>query len=260
MIREFAQETLSERVLPLKKSAIIVKYIMISRKIIKSLVEMSDPAKACSYARFFQTHKGGYGEGDRFYGITVPAQKAVAKKYYKETGIEDLAVLLKDPYHEVRLTALMIAVEKFKKADEKEKKALFGLYLKNTRFINNWDLVDCSAPKIVGAWLFDKDRAVLYKLALSKDLWERRIAVIASFYFIRMGEPQDALKICEILLGDEHDLIHKACGWMLREIGGRDMKAERDFLDKHKKVMPRTMLRYAIEKFPEELRLSYLRK
>src|SRR3989344_3550278 len=206
----------------------------------KDLQAESDPLKKKGLSRFFKTGKGEYGEGDIFLGVTVPKIRRVAKKY-KDVSLDEIRTLLRSLIHEERLTALLILVENFRKADETEKTEIFNLYLKNTKYINNWDLVDLSASRIVGEFLKDKPVDILYTLAKSKSLWERRIAIIS-----------------KILLTDRHDLIHKAVGWMLREVGKRSFKTEEGFLKKHYKKMPRTMLRYSIEKFPEKLRLRYL--
>lgn len=219
--------------------------------------------RAKTYQWFFKTGKGEYGEGDLFYGITVPVQRKIAKHFYLDLTLADLSKTLQSKYHEDRFTSLEALVMKFDfavaKKDEKSQKTIYDLYLKSTKYINNWDLVDTSAEYIVGKYLQDKPRAVLMKLAKSKSLWERRIAMIACFHFIRQKDFKDALQIAETLLKDEHDLIHKAVGWMLREIGNRELNTELSFLDKHTLKMPRTMLRYAIERFPEKLRLKYLK-
>jgi 3-methyladenine DNA glycosylase AlkD len=217
----------------------------------------SNPEKAKFLQRFFKTGKGEYAEGDVFLGIVVPVQRQIAKKY-TELLFEDLEKLITSKYHEERLIALLILVERFKKAKEDEKEKIVKFYLDNRKGINNWDLVDLSAPKILGEYLFDKDRKILFRFAKSNDLWEKRIAVLSTFTFIKNNDFNDTLKIFEILLNDKHDLIHKAVGWMLREIGKIDLKTEENFLRKHYKAMPRTMLRYAIEKFPEKKRKAYL--
>jgi 3-methyladenine DNA glycosylase AlkD len=228
----------------------------------QDLKGMADPEKAKQCARYFKTGKGEYGEGDVFLGLTVPQQREIAKKY-QDMSLNELQELLSSKIHEHRLISLLILAYRFKdkKISEKEKREIFVFYLKNAERgrINNWDLVDLSAPNIVGRHLFDKDRKILYKLAKSHNLWERRIAVLACFAFIRENDFKDALKIAELLLDDKHDLMHKAVGWMLRELGKRNLKVEEKFLKKHYKKMPRTMLRYAIEKFEEEKRLRYLR-
>ena len=223
----------------------------------KDLQAESDPLKKKGLSRFFKTGKGEYGEGDIFLGVTVPKMRRVAKKY-KDVSLDEIRTLLRSLIHEERLTALLILVENFRKADETEKTEIFNLYLKNTKYINNWDLVDLSASRIVGEFLKDKPVDILYTLAKSKSLWERRIAIISTFQFIWEGRFAETLKISKILLTDRHDLIHKAVGWMLREVGKRSFKTEEGFLKKHYKKMPRTMLRYSIEKFPEKLRLRYL--
>lgn len=222
------------------------------------LRELGNPERAKLSGRYFKTGPGQYGEGDVFLGLTTPQVGTVIKKYRKLDMPETLK-LLDSPVHEDRTTAISILVYQFEKGDETKRKQIFDLYLANTKHINNWDLVDISAPKIVSGYLLDKDRKVLYKLAKSENLWERRIAIMGTFGFIRQGDFEDTLAISELLLPDKHDLIHKAVGWMLREVGKLDREAEEKFLKAHIKVMPRTMVRYAIEKFPEDLRLKYLR-
>jgi 3-methyladenine DNA glycosylase AlkD len=214
--------------------------------------------KANVLQRFFKTGPGEYGEGDIFYGIVVPLQRSIAKKY-KDLALADIKVLLDSPVHEERLIGLMILVEQVKKAGELKRKEIFNFYHKNRKRINNWDLVDLTADRISGSYLFDKDKSILYRLAESDNIWERRIAVMSTFHFIKNNSFDDALGISEKLLNDKHDLIHKAVGWMLREIGNRDLNTEEGFLLKHYKNMPRTMLRYAIEKFPEPKRQAYLK-
>ena len=218
----------------------------------------ADPKQAVILQRFFKTGKGEYGEGDVFYGIKVPVQRTIAKKF-SELALPDLRKLLGSKIHEERLIAAFILVGRYKKAEGKKKKEIFEFYLKNRKGINNWDLVDLTAPKIIGLHLLDKEKDLLYKLAKSKDLWDKRIAIISTQAFIREHFFEDTLSISEILLHDKHDLIHKAVGWMLREIGNRDLRTEEEFLIKHYKSMPRTMLRYAIEKFPEQKRIKYLK-
>ena len=223
------------------------------------LQSLKSPDKNKILQRFFKTGPGEYGEGDIFLGLTVPQQRQVAKKY-KELDFTSLQKLLNSKIHEYRQVALFILVEQFQKADEVTQIQIFNFYLKNTKHINNWDLVDLSAPKIVGIYLLDKkpQRKILYKLVKSENLWEKRIAIISTYTFIKNKELEDTLKISQILLGDKHDLIHKAVGWMLRELGKIDQKLEEQFLQKHIKQMPRTMLRYAIEKFEEGKRQYYL--
>jgi 3-methyladenine DNA glycosylase AlkD len=225
------------------------------------LQALADPEKAAILSRFFKTGKGQYGEGDVFLGIVVPKQRIVAKKY-AGLSFNDIRKLLSSKIHEHRLVALLILVNKYKKADvkERERREIAGFYLKHARHINNWDLVDLSAPNILGDYLLDRDRSVLYRLACSINLWERRISVMSTLTFIRRRDFGDILRIAEILLEDDQDLIHKAAGWMLREVGKRDLKAEEEFLRKHYRRMPRTMLRYAIERFEEKKRRFYLAK
>ena len=224
----------------------------------KKLTSLEDSHRASLHKRFFKTGPGEYGEGDLFRGIRVPVLRKLAKEYQSLT-LAETEGLLRSSYHEDRLLALLILVRGYLRGDDAVKEKAFGLYLKNTQFINNWDLVDSSAAQIVGAFLWDKDRDVLYRLAQSSDLWERRIAIIATFHFIRRCEFSETLKIAEILLADREDLIHKAVGWMLREVGNQNMNIEEGFLRNHYKKMPRTMLRYAIEKFPQRKRQQYLR-
>ena len=223
----------------------------------RDLAKQKNSAKAKILARFFKTGKGEYGEGDVFLGVSVPKQRKTAKKYI-DANLRDVERLLQSKIHEHRLTALLIVVAKYQRADDGDKKEIVNFYLRNTRWINNWDLVDLSAEKILGAHLIDKDKSLLYKLAKSNNLWERRIAILSTFYFIKNNQFADALKISEILLNDGHDLIHKAAGWMLREIGKRDQEITEKFLSKHCQKMPRTMLRYAIEKYPGSKRKLYL--
>lgn len=211
--------------------------------------------------RFFKTGPGQYGEGDRFIGVTVPEQRAVAKKF-KDLDLIDLQKLLRSDIHEFRLTALIILVDQYKKADTSLQKKINAFYLKNTKYINNWDLVDSSAPGIVGAYVYEYPDAlpVLYTFAHSRLLWERRIAMLATFAFIKAGELDIVFEIAELLRNDTEDLMHKAVGWMLREAGKRDENRLRSFLDAHAAYMPRTMLRYAIERFDPAQRAKYLKK
>lgn len=226
--------------------------------LIIELYDARDSEKAKLLQRFFKTGEGEYGEGDKFLGISVPKQHVIAKKYVG-LNFTQLEKLLFSPVHEHRLTALLILVDKFKKANEQERGNIFNFYLKHTAHVNNWDLVDLSAHKIVGAFLEDKKRDVLYSLAHSKNLWENRIAIISCFWFIKEEDFNDALRISEILLSHKHDLIHKAVGWALREIGKKNQETQEAFLKKHYNAMPRTMLRYAIEKFDEKKRQRYLK-
>jgi len=225
------------------------------KKLTRELKKAGDPEKLKVYSRFFKTGKGEYGEGDLFLGITVPKTRAIARKF-KDLSLTDLQKLLESKIHEHRLCALIILRFQYEKSKSEN---IVKFYLKNTKYINNWDLVDLSCSYIVGNWLLDKDRGLLYRLAKSKDLWEKRIAIISTFEFIRNNQFEDTLKISEILLSDKHDLIHKAVGWMLRELGKRDQKLLEKFFQKHYKKMPRTMLRYAIEKFDKKKREQYLR-
>jgi 3-methyladenine DNA glycosylase AlkD len=221
--------------------------------------QLADPKKAIILARFFKTGKGEYGEGDSFLGITVPEQRKIAKKY-SLLPLKELQKLLSGKIHEYRLTALLILVIKYSKADINGREDIFNFYLNNARRINNWDLVDLSADKILGAHLLERDKSILFKMAISQNVWERRIAIMATFHFIKKNQFRDTLALAEILLHDRHDLIHKAVGWMLRETGKRDQETEERFLLKYYTEMPRTMLRYAIEKFDEKKRKFYLKK
>lgn len=230
---------------------------MVHTDVQEALREIADPKITKHSQRFFKTGEGEYGEGDKFLGIRVPKVRGIARKF-KQLSLKKTVQLLHSDYHEERLCALIILVNQAKKADKAELKKIYDLYLDNTKYINNWNLVDTSAEHIVGRYLIDKDRTVLHQLAKSEDLWERRIAIMSTFHFIKNGDFSDTLKIAELLVNDKHDLIHKAVGWMLREIGKRDIKTEEQFLDKHVQHMPRTMLRYAIEKFEETRRQYYL--
>jgi 3-methyladenine DNA glycosylase AlkD len=229
------------------------------KKVCRELNLLKNPEKAKFLARFFKTGKGQYAEGDIFLGIVVPEQRKVARKY-KHMELEDVQNLLKSKIHEHRLVALLILVEKFREANEKDQEKIFSFYLRNIRFINNWDLVDGSAPQIIGGYLLKRpvERKILYRLAKSENLWDRRIAILATLVFIRNKEFSDTLKIAQELLKDKHDLIHKAVGWMLREIGKLDQKAEEEFLRKFHRTMPRTALRYAIERFDQGKRKVYM--
>lgn len=225
----------------------------------REIKKLADPKQAENLKRFFKTGPGQYGEGDRFVGIKVPQLRLLSKKY-KELPLDNLKKLIRDPIHEKRMLALFIIVGQLKKADEKLRRKLYDLYLANTKHINNWDLVDLTAPQVIGENYQHYEPGLLFKLAKSKLLWERRIAMLACFYHIKNKEPKPALEIAELLRNDDHDLMHKAVGWMLREIGKRcDQKTEEGFLKKYYTGMPRTMLRYAIERFPEKLRQGYLR-
>jgi 3-methyladenine DNA glycosylase AlkD len=224
----------------------------------KDLNLYASPQRAEGLKRFFKTGKGQYGEGDIFLGVQVPDLRKIVRKY-TNIPLDNTLQLLRSKIHEERLIALLIMVENAKRSDEGGREILFKKYLENMLYINNWDLVDLSADKIIGSYLFEKPKNILYSLAVSENLWERRIAVMATFDFIKKGFYQETLKIAKILLNDQHDLIHKAVGWMLREIGKRcSQEVLEQFLLVNYKQMPRTMLRYAIERLPEELRLQYL--
>jgi 3-methyladenine DNA glycosylase AlkD len=223
-----------------------------------ALGKHSDTRQATILQRFFKTGPGQYGEGDIFIGVKVPQTRAVAKQFHS-APIDEILSLLKSAVHEERLLALLLMVEEYSRGNDSIRKKINNSYLANTRYINNWDLVDLSAPQIVGGYLIDRDRSILRKLALSRSLWERRISIIATFHFIKNGDLSDTFEIAGILIDDTHDLIHKAVGWMLRETGKRDIKAEEEFLIPNYKRMPRTMLRYAIERFPEKKRQAYLK-
>lgn len=225
----------------------------------KEIKKAAKPKQAKILQRFFKTGKGEYGEGDIFLGIKVPIQRKIAKKY-NNLSLVDLKKLINSKIHEHRLIALFVLIDQYKRGDKQKEKKIFNFYLKNIKYINNWDLVDLSAPNIVGCFLLDKERDVLYRLAKSKNLWQRRIAIVSTFTFIRNQQFNDTLEISRILLSDKYDLIHKAVGWMLREVGKRDQKIEEKFLNKYYQKMPRTILRYAIEKFSPMKRRLYLRK
>ena len=223
-----------------------------------ALKQLVNSEKASFYPRFFRTGKGEYGEGDRFLGVTVPNQRKVAKRF-RDLSLRQVGLLLDDKIHECRLTALLILTEQFQRVDDGERQKIVDLYFDRMERVNNWDLVDASAYKILGAFLEDRKRGVLDELVASGDLWRQRIAMVATYHFIKQEDFKDALRIARKLLQHEHDLIHKAVGWMLREIGKRDKRTLEKFLQRHYRAMPRTMLRYAIEKFPERQRQQYLR-
>jgi len=235
---------------------------MMAKRIEKELQSLRDVERSKKLEQFFKCEKGGYGEGDKFLGVIVPKQRKVAKKYYAEASLKDVQQLLENVYHECRLTALFILVYRYEKAEEKERQKIYNFYIRNLRYINSWDLIDATAPKIVGAYLFEnqKKKGILLALAQSQNVWKRRVAALAAFTFIKNDQYSEFLKIAAFLVNDEHDLIHKAVGWMLREIGKKNQRVEEKFLKKHYKAMPRTMLRYAIEKFPEKKRKRYMQK
>jgi 3-methyladenine DNA glycosylase AlkD len=231
-----------------------------AKEIIQCLEYLADPLKAKFLQGYFKTGKGEYGEGDVFLGIKVPEQRKIAGQFWNEVSLTDLHLLIQNPYHEIRLTAVFMLVKQFEKAiTEEEKEKIVAFYLNHRSFINNWDLVDSSAHKILGPWLQDKERGLLYQLAGSQSIWDQRIAVITTFYFIAKNDFDDALNLARSLLKHPHDIIQKAVGWMLREVGNRDYDTAFEFLKAHYLEMPRTMLRYAIEKFDPETRTRFLK-
>ncbi|MBZ5498964.1 MAG: DNA alkylation repair protein [Acidobacteriia bacterium] len=223
-----------------------------------ALRHYADSRKARDLQWFFKTGPGGYGEGDVFLGVSVPAVRKVAR-LYRDLVLEDAVELLSSPLHEERQLALFILTGWYERGDESLRRIIYRFYLRNAKHINNWDLVDCSAPHIVGRHLYRRSRAPLYRFAESRSVWKRRIAIMSTFYFVRQGDFIDTLALTDRLIHDPEDLIHKAAGWMIREIGNRDQQAAEAFLKERCRTMPRTMLRYATEKFPEETRLRYLR-
>ncbi|HTE44790.1 MAG TPA: DNA alkylation repair protein [Gemmatimonadaceae bacterium] len=223
----------------------------------KRLRELGDAGDAEFLQRFFKTGPGQYGEGDRFLGIRVPVTRKLAHEF-RDLPLDDIARLLHEPWHEARLLAVIMLSDAYARGTPAERAEIFRLYLDNAERVNNWDLVDASAPNIVGAHLATRSRTVLDKLARSKNLWERRIAVVANQHLIRLGEFDDTIRVAKVLLTDKHDLIHKAVGWMLREVGDRDASVLDGFLDEHAHEMPRTMLRYAIEKMQPAKRRRYM--
>ena len=231
---------------------------MLRKNVHNDLLQLANKEIAEHSQRFFKTAKGEYGAGDIFLGIRAPVLRKQVKKY-RGISLVEVYKLLHSKFHEERLLAVLMLVQLFKTADVEEQKQIYDLYLRNTEFINNWDIVDISAGNIVGAYLYEKDRIPLYHLVKSENLWERRISIIATFYFIRKNDFEETLKISKILLHDKEDLIQKAVGWMLREVGKKVIEIEEEFLEEHYKKMPRTMLRYAIEKFPEARRKMYLK-
>jgi len=230
-------------------------------KLKTELKQHSSPEKAKIYARFFKTGQGEYGEGDVFLGLTVPEQRKLAQKYF-DLSFDDVKELLYSKYHEHRLTGLLILCYKYQKAEDNEKEGdkIIDFYLKHKHCGNNWDLIDCVADKLLGKHILNKDKSILYDLAKSENVWDRRIVIITTFEFIRKHKFEDTIKIAEILLNDKHDLIQKAVGWMLREMGKRDEKELIKFLDKHYKKMPRTMLRYAVERLNERKKEIYMKR
>lgn len=231
---------------------------MLLAQLQQRLITLADPQVAKNLQRFFKTEPGEYGAGDIFLGLKVPTLRSLAQEY-QNLPLADMVTLLKSPNHEARLLALFILIKAFGKADPLGRTSLYQIYLNHTDYINNWDLVDASASYIVGEYLYDKERVILTQLAQSSRLWERRIAIVATSYFIKRQQYQDTLQIAALLLNDREDLIHKAVGWMLREVGKQDLAVEEDFLVRHYQKMPRTMLRYAIEKFSPARRELYLK-
>jgi len=227
-------------------------------QITKDIKKFANPKKNQDLSRFFKTGKGEYGEGQKFLGVPTSEKRRISREYYKDASFADIQKLLESKFHDYRMVGVLILVDQFKRADDKMRKKIFNFYIKNAKRINNWDLVDVSAPHI-GQYLLDKNTSVLIHLAKSKNLWERRISIMFTFAFIRKNRFEEIIKIADLLIQDEHDLIHKAVGWMLREVGKRDLASEEKFLKKHYKNMPRTMLRYSIEKFPENKRKKYLK-
>lgn len=230
---------------------------MVYQKIVNHLESLANPDIAKHSMRFFKTAEGEYGFGDKFLGIRVPIIRQAVKKH-ANTSVNVTKRLLKSEYHEIRLFSLLMLVSRFSKGSDDEKDEIYNIYLNNTQYINSWDLVDSSAYHIVGAFLENRDKSILYELAKSPLLWERRIAIISTYHFIKKQQYKDTLLISEKLLNDKEDLIHKAVGWMLREVGKRNLTTEVKFLKKHYQIMPRTMLRYAIEKFSQNERKKYL--
>ena len=230
---------------------------MTAEQLIESMQALADKEKAQFLQRFFKTGKGQYAEGDIFLGIKVPETRQVAKAY-RNLPFSEIKKVVANPVHELRLCGLLILVERFKKASETDKKDIFDFYLSNTQYINNWDLVDLSSYNIVGNYLLDKPRDILYRLAKSKNMWEQRIAIVSTWAFIRNKDLDDTLAISEMLLDHPHDLIHKAVGWMLRELSKRNEAAMLDFVEKHYNRLSRTTLRYAIERLPEDIRKNIL--
>lgn len=227
-------------------------------KLRSKIKTLADKEVAETMQWFFKTGKGDYGEGDIFIGLKVPVQRKLAREF-KDLSLAEIKELLNSSIHEERLISLFILIDKYQKADEKRKEGIFNFYLKHRKGVNNWDLVDISAPKIIGGFLLEKNKSILFKFAVSKNLWERRIAILSTQEFIKNKNYKLTLQIAKMLIHDKHDLIHKAVGWMLREIGKKDITVEENFLRVHYKEMPRTMLRYAIEKFPETKRKKYLK-
>jgi 3-methyladenine DNA glycosylase AlkD len=231
---------------------------MVTAEIQKELESLADPGQAVILQRFFKTGPGEYGEGDRFRGIRVPIMRKTARKY-RDLPLTEAGRLLQSTFHEDRLLALLILIEQYYRGDDTARDGIHRFYLDHSGGVNNWDLVDVSAPHLVGHYLMGRSKDPLTRLAASRVMWERRMAIIATFHFIKQGDYDDTLRVARLLLGDPEDLIHKAAGWMLREVGKRNVTAAEAFLQAHYRNMPRTMLRYAIERFPEPRRQAYLR-
>lgn len=230
------------------------------KELLDEIISMKNDESIAILQRFFKTGKGQYGEGDLFLGIRVPELRKISKKYFDKINIDECEKLLKNKYHEIRLLSLFIFILKYEK--ENNKKIIFDIYLSNTRYINNWDLVDLSSPNIVGSYIYNNnlDKRILYDMIKTHDLWNTRIAILATFYFIKNKDYKDIIKMSEILIDDKRDLIHKALGWMLREVGKRDKTTLVKFLEKYSKKMPRTMLRYSIEKLSDEQKTIFMQK
>ncbi len=230
------------------------------KELLDEIISMKNDESIAILQRFFKTGKGQYGEGDLFLGIRVPELRKISKKYFDKINIDECEKLLKNKYHEIRLLSLFIFILKYEK--ENNKKTIFDIYLSNTRYINNWDLVDLSSPNIVGSYIYNNnlDKRILYDMIKTHDLWNTRIAILATFYFIKNKDYKDIIKMSEILIDDKRDLIHKALGWMLREVGKRDKTTLVKFLVKYFKKMPRTMLRYSIEKLNNEEKAIFMQK
>jgi 3-methyladenine DNA glycosylase AlkD len=231
---------------------------MLMAEIQGELARLGNPQQAAILQRFFKTGAGEYGEGDRFRGIRVPVLRKLARKY-RQLPLAEAGELLRSAFHEDRLLALFVLMDHYYQGEDAVRSTIHHFYLEHTTFVNNWDLVDASAPHLVGHYLRDRDKSLPSHLAVSPVLWERRIAIMATFAFIKEGNFDETLRIARLLLGDPEDLIHKAVGWMLREVGKREMTLAETFLRAHYRKMPRTMLRYAIEKFPETKRQAYLK-
>ena len=229
-----------------------------AQEVQRELRVLANPARALHSMRFFKTGPGEYGEGDRFLGVPVPAQRTIAKKHCN-LPLDEVQMLVRSEYHEERLTGLLILTCRYPKASADDQKAICHFYMTHIPWINNWDLVDVTAPQIIGPWLEHRPRDILYEMARSESLWKRRIAILSTLHFIRKGDLDDTMKLADMLLHDRHDIIHKAVGWMLREAGKRNQQKLVDFLDVRYSDMPRTMLRYAIERLEEPLRISYLK-